>query len=84
MENITTQVFERQAKGMNVTQWKVLANCEGFNMITHGCPICLPLWIQFVNSLENHYPGWLDELIAIDGNSTCLHIKTNYYYSLYP
>lgn len=40
MENITMQVFERQALGMNVTQWKVLGNADGFNLIEHGCPLC--------------------------------------------
>lgn len=70
LESITTQVFERQAKGMNVTQWKVLGNADGFNLIEHGCPICLPLWIQFVQSLEANYPGWLDEFIVIDAPTT--------------
>jgi len=40
MENGTNQVFERQRKGMSVTQWKALANTESFNMINHGCPLC--------------------------------------------
>ncbi|ODM93764.1 SEC14-like protein 2 [Orchesella cincta] len=69
MENITDQVFERQAKGMNVTQWKVLINTDGFNLVTHGCPLCIPVWIQFIQSLENHYAGWMDEMIAIDAPS---------------
>lgn len=29
--------------------------------------IGIPLWIQFVQSLENNYNGWLDEFIVIDG-----------------
>ncbi len=40
LEHVTTEVFERQGKGMNVTQWKVLVNADGFNLVTHGCPIC--------------------------------------------
>jgi hypothetical protein len=70
LENITMQVFDRQAQGMNVTQWKVIGNADSFNLISHGCPLCIPLWIQFVQGLENHYPGWLDELIIIDAPST--------------
>ncbi|ODM92302.1 SEC14-like protein 2 [Orchesella cincta] len=66
VENITGQVCERQQKGMNVTQVVVLLNTEGFNVIQQACPICLPLWIQFVSVIENYYPEWLDELIAID------------------
>ncbi|CAL8089273.1 unnamed protein product [Orchesella dallaii] len=69
LESITTQVFERQDRGMNVTQWKVLGNADGFNLIEHGCPLCIPLWIQFIQGLENHYHGWLDELIVIDGKN---------------
>lgn len=40
LENITQQVFERQGLGMNVTQFKVLGNADGFNLIEHGCPLC--------------------------------------------
>ncbi len=64
------QVFELQAKGQNVTQWKVLGNAEGFNLIEHGCPICLPLWIQFAQNIENNYAGWCDELIVVDAPPT--------------
>ncbi|ODM89048.1 SEC14-like protein 2, partial [Orchesella cincta] len=66
VENITGQVYERQQKGMNVTQVVVLGSAEGFNLIQHGCPICLPLWIQFVQTIESHYPEALDELIIIN------------------
>lgn len=27
----------------------------------------IPIFIQFVQSVENNYAGWLDELIIIDG-----------------
>ncbi len=40
LEHVTSQVFERQRKGMNVTQWKVLVNADNFNLVTHGCPAC--------------------------------------------
>lgn len=39
-ENVTMQVYERQQRGMNVTQWTVISNGDNFNMINHGCPIC--------------------------------------------
>jgi len=70
MENVTTQVYERLGAGMPVTQWKVLGNADGFNLIQHGCALCIPLWIQFVQGLEKHYTGWLDEFIIIDAPST--------------
>lgn len=70
LENLTMQVFELQAKGQNVTQWKVVGNAEGFNLIEHGCPICLPLWIQFAQNIETNYVGWLDELIVVDAPPT--------------
>ncbi|ODM90084.1 SEC14-like protein 2 [Orchesella cincta] len=67
VENVTGQVYERQEKlGMNVTQIVVLGNAEGFNVIQHGCPVCLSLWIQFVQYIENYYPEVLDELIIIE------------------
>ncbi|ODM90691.1 SEC14-like protein 3 [Orchesella cincta] len=67
VENITGQVYEQQQKGMNVTQVVVLGSAEGFNLIQHGCPICLPIWIQFVQTIGSHYPEALDELIIING-----------------
>ncbi|ODM90080.1 SEC14-like protein 2 [Orchesella cincta] len=67
VENITGQVYERQEKfGMNVTQVVVLANADGFNVIQHACPVCLPLWIQFVQLIESYYPEALDEFIIIN------------------
>ncbi len=33
----------------------------------------IPLWLQFLNSVENHYSGWMDELVAIDCMDTCIH-----------
>ncbi|ODM90085.1 SEC14-like protein 2 [Orchesella cincta] len=67
VENITGQVYERQEKfGMNVTQIVILANADGFNVIQHGCPVCLPFWIQFIQLIESHYPEVLDEFIIIN------------------
>ncbi|CAL8098298.1 unnamed protein product [Orchesella dallaii] len=70
VENITTQMYERQELGMNVTQVVVLGNADGFNLIQHACPLCLPLWIQFVQIIESYYPHVLDELIVIDAPAT--------------
>ncbi|CAL8098304.1 unnamed protein product [Orchesella dallaii] len=69
-ENITRQMYERQELGMNVTQVVVLANADGFNVIQHACPLCLPLYIQLVQIIENYYPQVLDELIIIDAPTT--------------
>ncbi|CAL8148526.1 unnamed protein product [Orchesella dallaii] len=65
VENITGQVCERQKKGMNVTQVVALFNADGVNVIQQACPICLPLWVQFVTVIENYYPEWIDEFIII-------------------
>ncbi|ODM90083.1 SEC14-like protein 2 [Orchesella cincta] len=65
-ESITRQIYERQEKGMNVTQMVVLGNADGFNLIQQGCPLCLPIWIQFIQLFENHYPESLDAIIIID------------------
>ncbi len=52
LENITQQVFERQALGMNVTQFMVLGNADGFNLIEHGCPLCKKKKFFFLNSVK--------------------------------
>ncbi|CAL8083736.1 unnamed protein product [Orchesella dallaii] len=68
VENITGQVCERQQKGMNVTQVMVLLNADGINVVQQACPICMPLWIQFITSVENYYPEWIDEFIIVDSS----------------
>ncbi|CAL8098282.1 unnamed protein product [Orchesella dallaii] len=70
VENITTQMHERQELGMNVTQVVVLGNANGFNVIQHACPLCLPLWIQFIQIIESYYPQVLDEIIIFDAPPT--------------
>ncbi|CAL8148532.1 unnamed protein product [Orchesella dallaii] len=73
VENITGQVCERQRKGMNVTQVVVLLYADGLNVVQQVCPICIPLWIQFVTVMENYYAEWIDEFIVIDGEEKMLH-----------
>ncbi|ODM90079.1 SEC14-like protein 4, partial [Orchesella cincta] len=66
VENITRQIYELQEKGMHVTQVVIIGSADGFNVVQHACPVCVPIWIQFVQVIESYYPGALDELIIID------------------
>ncbi|CAL8136340.1 unnamed protein product [Orchesella dallaii] len=70
MEHVTRQVLEMQKNKLNVTQWTVVMNAEGVNMINHGCRACIQIWVQFMTSMDNHYPEWLHEFIAIDAPLT--------------
>lgn len=40
VERVTTKVRELQAQGNNVTQWVLLLNMDGFNLINQACPTC--------------------------------------------
>ncbi|ODM99662.1 putative SEC14-like protein 6 [Orchesella cincta] len=66
LENITNQVLVKNKNGANVTQWDVVMNADGMNMINHGCPSCIQVWMRFMYSLQNYYPGWMHEFIVID------------------
>ncbi|ODM88854.1 SEC14-like protein 2 [Orchesella cincta] len=70
LEEITGNIFEAQAKGQNVTRFVILGNADGFNVVQHACPLCLPSWVQFVRTFEAQYPGFLDEIIVVEATST--------------
>lgn len=40
LDEATNAVLRAQAAGKKVTQWKVLMNMEGFNLVQHGCGSC--------------------------------------------
>ncbi|CAL8069485.1 unnamed protein product [Orchesella dallaii] len=66
LEEATQAVIKLQGMGKNVTQWKVILNMDGFNLIQHACPRCLPGYASFVSSYEEHYPQFADALILIN------------------
>jgi len=70
LEDITEQIFEAQENGQNVTRFVVLGNADGFNLVQHACSLCLPTWVQFVQTFETHYPGFLDEVIVVESPAT--------------
>jgi len=66
LEEATQEVIRQQELGKNVTQWKVMLNLDGFSIIQHACPLCLPGYATFVSSYEEHYPAYADALILIN------------------
>ncbi|ODM97022.1 SEC14-like protein 2 [Orchesella cincta] len=66
LEEATQAVITQQGMGKNVTQWKVILNLDGFSIIQHACPLCLPGYATFVSSYENHYPQYADALILLN------------------
>ncbi|CAL8079960.1 unnamed protein product [Orchesella dallaii] len=66
LDEATNAVLRLQQEGKNVTQWKVLMNMEGFNLVQHGCGSCLPGFSYFVQAYENYYPGFADAIVTIN------------------
>jgi hypothetical protein len=66
LDEATNSVIRLQAQGKNVTQYKVLMNMEGFNLVQHGCSSCLPGFTHFVQAYENYYPGFADAIVIIN------------------
>jgi len=57
-EEITTKVRHmRMVEGKNVTQYYLIFDMDGFNLVQQGCPGCLPLTTRVVTTYENYYPG---------------------------
>lgn len=66
LDEATNAVLRLQSEGKNVTQWKVLMNMDGFNLVQHGCGTCLPGFTYFVQAYENFYPGFADAIVTIN------------------
>lgn len=66
MEEATQGLYELQGMGINVTQWKVLLNLDGFGIRTHACTSCLSLYQTFASTYEDHYPGYADVFVLIN------------------
>lgn len=85
LENITQQVFERQGLGMNVTQFKVLGNADGFNLIEHGCPLCKKKTFKKFNHPIIIIEKWFSRTVNRVMQTYCLHFmktcKQSYYAS---
>jgi len=47
----------RIVEGKNVTQYYLIFDMEGFNLVEQGCAACLPLTTRVVTTYENYYPG---------------------------
>jgi len=66
IERATTKLRERQAQGKNVTQWILLLNMDGFNVINQACPACLPLYLGYVSQYEKYWPSTIFRSLLIN------------------
>jgi len=56
-EEISVYIRTSQGKGENITQYDFLMEMSGYNLILQGCPLCIPVYVYFFQSYENHFPG---------------------------
>ncbi|OXA51618.1 hypothetical protein Fcan01_13525 [Folsomia candida] len=59
------RVRELQNSGQNVTQFVMVCNFDGFNIIQHACLQCIDVIVNFLVTYENNFPGMADSIIAI-------------------
>lgn len=78
IEDATRKVRDLQASGKNVTQWVMLLNMDGFNVIQNACPSCKFFnWkvIKFMNTNSN---GKFKCIIFITGLPYYLNFVSSY------
>ncbi|CAL8079995.1 unnamed protein product [Orchesella dallaii] len=50
----------------NITKFSVIVSFDGFNLVQHGCPLCLSTYITLLNLYENYLPGCSEEILVIN------------------
>jgi len=66
IERANTKIRESQAQGKNVTQWILLLNMDGFNLINQACPTCLPLYLGYVSQYEKYWPNTIFRTLLVN------------------
>lgn len=64
-EEVSVQIREKQAKGMNVTQANFLINLANFNLAEQGCFQCLPTIYQYFLH-QVHYPNLSNTIVLVN------------------
>lgn len=65
-EDATKLVRQFQSEGKNVTQFSMILDAEGFNPVTHGCPLCMSIYLTIAGAYEEHYPGSIDKIQVVN------------------
>jgi len=66
LEDLTDKLHEARKTNKNVTQWSAIINADGFGLFQHACPSCIPVWMNFVKSASEHYPGFAESISVIN------------------
>ncbi|ODM94174.1 SEC14-like protein 2 [Orchesella cincta] len=66
LDELNTKLYETRKNGTNVTQWSAIINADGFGLLKHACPSCIPVWVNFGNSASEHYPGFVESISVIN------------------
>jgi len=66
VERATRGIRRLQGEGKNVTQFILLLNMDGFNLINQACPTCLPLYLGFVSQYEKFWPNTIYRCILVN------------------
>ncbi|CAL8085636.1 unnamed protein product [Orchesella dallaii] len=65
-EDAATKVRQFQNQGKNVSQYDFLINMENYNLIQQGCPQCMVFFVSIVQTYENHYPGFANNMVLFN------------------
>ncbi|CAL8080005.1 unnamed protein product [Orchesella dallaii] len=67
LDELNDKLYQVRSNGTkNATQWSAIVNADGFGLFKHACPACVPVWVNFVNSASDHYPGFVESISLIN------------------
>lgn len=50
----------------NATQFITVLDFSNFNLVSQGCPRCLPLLMELLSVYQLHYPGYAHKVMVIN------------------
>jgi len=71
---LNSKLIEIQKKQQNITQFTVVINLEGFNVIQHACPMCVTTYINLLENYDRFLPGFAHEILVINAPDAYLYV----------
>jgi len=83
-EEAQIMVTRMQESGQVVTQATVIVELKNFNLVTHACPRCIPIYLYVLSVYERQYPGFAHRIMLVNMPQIALPIWNIYKHMLSP
>jgi len=66
IEEVNVLIRKTQEKEILLTQFSLVIDLNNYNLVQHGCPLCIPIELYFVETMQQHFTGTLHKLTVIN------------------